>query len=30
MYQTPDEPERLQKVRIINNMRNNLEMAQQK
>jgi len=30
IYQTPDEPERLQKVRIINNMRNNLEMAQQK
>jgi hypothetical protein len=30
VYQTPDSPERLQKVRIINNMRKNLEMAQQK
>jgi len=27
--QTPDGPERLLKVRIINNMRNDLERAQQ-
>jgi hypothetical protein len=30
IYQTPDTPERLQKVRIIANMRKNLEMAQHK
>jgi hypothetical protein len=30
IYQTPDTPERLQKVRIIANMRKNLELAQQK
>jgi hypothetical protein len=30
IYQTPDTPERMQKVRIINNMRKNLEMAQQR
>jgi hypothetical protein len=29
LYQTPDEPERLQKVRIINHMRKNLQAAQQ-
>lgn len=30
IYQTPDTPERLQKVRIINNMRKYLEMAQER